>query len=119
MLLPRGRRLSDRDVMLAAAMSHPTLPVHRRPKVAVLATGDELRPPGSTLGPGEIVYSNGYALMALARNEGALVTDLGIVPDKVEATVAAIRKARASKRRCAGDHRRRVGRRLRPGAART
>jgi molybdopterin molybdotransferase len=95
-LLPRGRRLSDRDVMLAAAMSHPTLPVHRRPKVAVLATGDELRPPGSTLGPGEIVYSNGYALMALARNEGALVTDLGIVPDKVEATVEAIRKARAS-----------------------
>ena len=96
MLLPRGRRLSDRDVMLAAAMSHPTLPVHRRPKVAVLATGDELRPPGSTLGPGEIVYSNGYALMALARNEGALVTDIGIVPDKVEATVEAIRKARAS-----------------------
>jgi molybdopterin molybdotransferase len=96
-LLSRGRRLSDRDVMLAAAMSHPALPVHRRPKVAVLATGDELRPPGSTLGPGEIVYSNGYALMALARNEGALVTDIGIVPDKVEATVAAIRKARASK----------------------
>jgi molybdopterin molybdotransferase len=95
-LLPRGRRLTDRDVMLAAAMSHPTLPVHRRPKVAVLATGDELRPPGSTLGPGEIVYSNGYALMALARNEGATVTDLGIVPDKVEATVEAIRKARAS-----------------------
>jgi molybdopterin molybdotransferase len=95
-LLPRGRRLSDRDVMLAAAMSHPTLPVHRRPKVAVLATGDELRPPGSALGPGEIVYSNGYALMALARNEGAIVTDLGIVPDKVEATVEAIRKARVS-----------------------
>src|SRR5581483_5058807 len=42
-LLPRGRRLTDRDVMLAAAMSHPTLPVHRRPKVAVLGTGDELR----------------------------------------------------------------------------
>jgi molybdopterin molybdotransferase len=95
-LLPRGRRLTDRDVMLAAAMSHPTLPVHRRPKVAVLATGDELRPPGSTLGPGEIVYSNGYALMALARSEGATVTDLGIVPDKVEATVEAIRQARAS-----------------------
>jgi molybdopterin molybdotransferase len=95
-LLPRGRRLTDRDVMLAAAMSHPVLPVHRRPKVAVLATGDELKPPGSALGPGEIVYSNGFALMALARNEGALVTDLGIVPDKVEATVDAIRRARTS-----------------------
>jgi molybdopterin molybdotransferase len=95
-LLPHGRRLSDRDVMLAAAMSHPTVPVHRRPKVAVLATGDELRPPGSALGPGEIVYSNGFALMALAKNEGAIVTDLGIVPDKVDATVEAIRRARAS-----------------------
>jgi molybdopterin molybdotransferase len=95
-LLPRGRRLTDRDVMLAAAMSHPTVPVHRRPKVAVLATGDELKPPGSKLSAGEIVYSNGFALMALARNEGALVTDIGIVPDKVEATVEAIRKARAS-----------------------
>ena len=43
MLLPRGKRLTDRDVMLAAAMSHPTVPVHRRPKVAVLGTGDELK----------------------------------------------------------------------------
>jgi len=95
-LLSRGRHLTDRDVMLAAAMSHPTLPVHRRPRVAVLATGDELKPPGSALGAGEIVYSNGFALMALARNEGAVPIDLGIVPDKVEATVEAIRKAQAS-----------------------
>jgi len=93
-LLPRGKRLTDRDVMLAAAMSHPAVPVHRRPKVAVFATGDELKPPGSALGPGEIVYSNGFALMALAKNEGADVTDLGIVPDKVEATSDAIRRAR-------------------------
>lgn len=93
-LLPRGRRLTDRDIMLAAAMSHPTLPVHRRPKVAVLGTGDELKAPGSALGPGEIVYSNGFALMALCRAEGAQVIDLGIVPDRVDATVAAIRKAR-------------------------
>ena len=95
-LLTRGRRLTDRDVMLAAAMSHPTLPVHRRPKVAVFATGDELKPPGSNLGPGEIVYSNGFALMALAKSEGAEVTDLGIVPDKVEATTDAIRRARGT-----------------------
>lgn len=95
-LLPKGRRLSDRDVMLAAAMSHPTVPVYRRPKVAVLATGDELRPPGSALGPGEIVYSNGFALMALAKNEGATIVDIGIVPDDVDATIEAIRRARAS-----------------------
>jgi molybdopterin molybdotransferase len=96
-LLPRGRRLTDRDVMLAAGMSHPTLPVHRRPKVAVFATGDELKAPGSTLGPGEIIYSNGFGLMALARNEGVEVIDLGIVPDDVDATVSAIRRARDAK----------------------
>jgi molybdopterin molybdotransferase len=88
-LLRQGHRLTDRDLMLAAAMSHPTVPVHRRPKVA-----DELKAPGSTLGPGEIVYSNGFALMALARSEGAEVIDLGIVPDQVAATVGAIRRAR-------------------------
>jgi molybdopterin molybdotransferase len=95
-LLPRGRRLTDRDLMLAAAMNHPTLPVHRRPKVAVLGTGDELKPPGSTPGPGEIIYSNGFALKALARHEGAEVVDLGIVPDRVDATIEAVRQARQS-----------------------
>ena len=59
-------------------MNHPTVPVHRRPKVAVLATGDELVMPGTEPGPGEIVYSNGFATMALARREGCEVIDLGI-----------------------------------------
>ena len=58
----KGRRLTDRDLTLAAAMNHATVPVHRRPKVAILATGDELVPPGSTPEPGQIVYSNGFAL---------------------------------------------------------
>ena len=95
-LLPRGHCLNDRDLMLAAAMNHPSVPVHRRPKVAVLGTGDELKPPGSTPGPGEIIYSNGFALMALARAEGAEVIDLGVVPDRIDATVAAVRRAKAS-----------------------
>jgi molybdopterin molybdotransferase len=94
-LLRQGQRLSDRDVMLAAAMNHASLPVHRRPKVAVLATGDELVPPGSTPKPGEIVYSNGYAIIALARAAGAEVTDLGIARDKVDDIAAAVRKARS------------------------
>jgi molybdopterin molybdotransferase len=93
-LLPKGRLLSGRDLALAAAMNHPALPVHRRAKVAVLATGDELVMPGNEPGPGEIVYSNGYANLALARSEGADVLDLGIVPDKLDATIAAVRRAR-------------------------
>ena len=93
-LLRKGRRLSDRDLMLAAAMNYPRIKVYRRPKVAVLGTGDELVPPGSTPKPGEIVYSNGFALNALARSEGADVNDLGIARDRVEDIVAAIRRAR-------------------------
>lgn len=93
-LLRKGRRLSDRDLMLAAAMNYPTLNVHRRPKVAVLGTGDELVAPGSTPAPGEIVYSNGFALIAMARSEGAEVSDLGVAADRVEDIAAAVRRAR-------------------------
>jgi len=93
-LLRRSHRLTARDLMLAAAMNHPTLPVHRRAKVALLGTGDELVPPGMQPGPGEIVYSNGFGLAALVRAEGADVLDLGIAPDRVDATAAAIRRAR-------------------------
>src|SRR6516164_9199764 len=67
---------------------------HRRPKVAVLATGDELIMPGATPGFGEIVYSNGYATMALARREGCEVVDLGIVPDRLAQTAVGVRRAR-------------------------
>jgi len=95
-LLAKGRRLTDRDLMLAAAMNHPKLSVHRRPKVAVLGTGDELVAPGATPGPGEIVYSNGFALSALARSEGAEVSDLGIARDRVEDIAAVVRRARDS-----------------------
>jgi molybdopterin molybdotransferase len=93
-LLAKGRRLTDRDLALAAAMNHPTVPVYRRPRLAVLATGDELVMPGATPGFGEIVYSNGYATMALARREGCEVVDLGIVPDRLAETAAAVRRAR-------------------------
>jgi molybdopterin molybdotransferase len=93
-LLSAGTRLSDRDLSLAASMNYPELPVRRRPKLALLATGDELVMPGTTPGPGQIVYSNGYALRALARAEGAETVDLGVAADTVAATTAGIRRAR-------------------------
>jgi molybdopterin molybdotransferase len=77
-------------------MNYPQLAVRRMPKVAVLATGDELVMPGATPGPGQIVYSNGYALRALARAEGAQTIDLGIAADTIEATTSGIRRARDS-----------------------
>ncbi|MEZ5764799.1 MAG: molybdopterin molybdotransferase MoeA [Xanthobacteraceae bacterium] len=92
-LLKRAHRLRDRDLALAAAMNHATLPVHRRPSVALLATGDELVMPGSVPGPGQIVYSNGYMLRALARHEGARTHDLGIARDTMEDTRAKVRSA--------------------------
>lgn len=95
-LLKGGSWLTDRDLSLAAGMNYPELAVHRRPKVAVLATGDELVMPGSEPGPGQIVYSNGYALRALARAEGAETIDLGVAADTVAATTHGIRRARDS-----------------------
>jgi molybdopterin molybdotransferase len=95
-LLRKGARLTERDLALAAGMNHPQLAVRRRPKVAILATGDELVMPGSTPGHGQIVYSNGYALHALARSEGADTIDLGIAADTLSATTAGIRRARES-----------------------
>jgi molybdopterin molybdotransferase len=94
MLLSKGRRLTARDLMLAAAMNHPTLPVYRAPKVAVLGTGDELVLPGAAQLPGQVFYSNGFALMALARQEGCSVVDLGIAPDRIAETTACVRRAR-------------------------
>jgi molybdopterin molybdotransferase len=95
-LLAGGSRLTDRALSLAASMNYPSLPVRRRPRVALLATGDELVMPGNTPGPGQIVYSNGYALRALARAEGADTVDLGVAADTLEATTSGIRRARDS-----------------------
>lgn len=93
--LPRGRPLTVRDTALAAAMNHAVVPVYRRPRIAIFSTGDELRLAGSELKLGQVVSSNGMALAALARAEGAQAIDFGIVPDRLEDTVTAIRRARA------------------------
>jgi len=88
MLIEAGARLSARHIGLAAAAGHGTLSVHRRPRVTLLATGDELVPPGTLPGPDQIVSSNGVMLAALLTQTGAVVTDLGIFPDD-RATIAA------------------------------
>ena len=92
-LLPRGRLLDPAAVSLAAAANHARLTVWRTPLVAIIATGDELLPPGSTTGPGQIIASNGYGVAAIARQGGARVLDLGIAPDRVEAIAAKVRQA--------------------------
>lgn len=79
--LAAGTRLGARHVALAAGMGHAFLPVRRRPRIALLATGDELRRPGESLGPTQIIASNAYGLAALVRACGAEAVDLGIAPD--------------------------------------
>jgi molybdopterin molybdotransferase len=79
--LRAGRRLTSRDVGLAAAMNVPELAVRRRPHVAILATGDELVPPGTPPGPNQIVSSNGASLAAVIAGAGGVPVDLGIARD--------------------------------------
>ncbi len=86
--------MSGRDVMLAAAADHPTVPVVRRPRVGIIQTGDELVPPGAGTGAvSEVVVSNVYGIAALAEEAGAEVHDLGLVRDTLEETRAAIGRA--------------------------
>jgi molybdopterin molybdotransferase len=91
-LLRKGHRLFDRDLAVIASMNHPKLQVHHRPRVALLATGDELVPPGSPLGPDQIVDSNGISLVTLFGGL-AEVEDRGIVRDTPAATEAALARA--------------------------
>lgn len=79
--LKSGRRLSPSDVGFAAAMNRPWLLVHRRPRVAILPTGDEVVMPGDPVGPNQIVSSNGIALAALVTSCGGVPVHLAIAPD--------------------------------------
>jgi molybdopterin molybdotransferase len=84
-----GERLTAPRLGLLAAAGHGAAAVHRRPRLALLATGDELVAPGVTPGPGQIASSNGVMLAALL-GRVADVTDLGIVADRAEALAGAI-----------------------------
>lgn len=91
--LGAGRRLEPRDIALLAALGLTHVAVRRRPTVAVFSTGNELREPGTALGAAAIYDSNRYSLMALIRRLGCDVVDLGILPDRRDATEAALRQA--------------------------
>ena len=88
-VVPAGRRLSARDIGLIAAGNHPWVTVHRRPRVAVLATGDEIALPGEPIPPGGIVSSNSHALAALVRAAGGAPTVLPVARDDRAAIAAA------------------------------
>ena len=92
-LLAAGRRLTPRDIALAAAANHPTLLVRRRPRVAVLATGDELVRPGRALGPAQIVASNNYAVAGIVAACGGESIDLGIATDDRRALAESFQRA--------------------------
>jgi len=92
-VLPRGARLTPQALGLAAAVGAGTLEVAPRVRVALLSTGDELVMPGEPLKPGAIYNSNRYTLKTLIESLGCRCTDLGIVPDQLDATRAALRAA--------------------------
>ena len=89
-LLGPGRRIGPAQIALCAAAGLGSLAVHRRPVAAVLSTGDELRPAGQGLGDSGIPDANGPGLLAMCREAGARVVDLGIAGDTLEAIRAAV-----------------------------
>jgi molybdopterin molybdotransferase len=88
-----GRRLSGRDLALAAGMNLPWVEVHRRPRVALLATGNELVLPGEPMGPNQFVASSGMGRAAIIRAGGGEPTNLGIIPDDLARIAAALTAA--------------------------
>ncbi|WP_374381398.1 gephyrin-like molybdotransferase Glp [Dongia sp.] len=94
--LAPGRLLSARDIALAAAMNWPMLSVTRKPRVALLSTGDELQHPGEPLGPAQIIASNGIGLAAFVTACGAEPINLGIARDNLPDLYRALDGARGA-----------------------
>jgi molybdopterin molybdotransferase len=92
-ILAAGTRLGAAEMGLAASVGLAELPVFRKLKVACFFTGDELVTPGQPLAPGQIYNSNRYTLIGLLKGLGCELIDLGIVPDTLEATEAALARA--------------------------
>jgi molybdopterin molybdotransferase len=95
-LIPAPKRLTARDIGLAAAGNHPWLTVRRRPRIAILATGDEILLPGDTIPPGSIVSSNAHMLAAFIAEAGGDPTILPIARDDLAAIAAGADAAQGS-----------------------
>jgi putative molybdopterin biosynthesis protein len=94
-LLPAGRLLRPGDLAAAAAGGHLTVPVSRRPVIAIIPTGDEIRPAGEPLRHGDIIDTNSVMLAARCRQLGALPEVGAIVADDPDALAAELRRAAA------------------------
>jgi len=92
-LVPAGTRLNARDIALGAASGTAIINVRRKPRIAIITTGDELVAPGAKPRPDQIYSSNTFALHAMGQAWGAEIINLGIVKDSLKATKAAITKA--------------------------
>ncbi|WP_447726411.1 molybdopterin molybdotransferase MoeA [Sphingomonas koreensis] len=95
LLISPGERLTPARIALAAVAGHAALPVRRRIRVAIAATGDELRAPGSPLAPGQLPESNGTMLAAMLAGLPVEIEDLGILPDRHDALQAAFARVSA------------------------
>ena len=95
--LSAGSRLGPAELALAAAMNHAEVPVVRRPRIAIMASGDELILPGKNPGPSQIIACNSFAVAGLARDAGGDVIDLGLFKDDLEQLQLGISQARALK----------------------
>jgi molybdopterin molybdotransferase len=94
-ILPAGHRLRSQDLGGLLAVGLTEIPVARRPRVALIATGDEVVPPGEPLGPGQVRDINTYTLAGLVQRAGGIPWSLGIIPDRFEALKAAAQQGLA------------------------
>ena len=93
-LLSAGTRIGPMHIAIAAAANYDILPIYKRPVIALIANGDELKAPGSNVSETDIISSNPAALGALIQQWGGKVMDLGIAPDNIESITTLIRKAK-------------------------
>jgi putative molybdopterin biosynthesis protein len=96
LIVPAGHRLRPADLATAAAAGHTTLDVARRPLVAIIPTGDEIRPVGAALGPGDLIDTNSLMLALLARDIGARATVSDVQPDDPGTITAELRRTAAT-----------------------